>query len=94
MDSIEEEIINEEFDGLHNREARKKLARERFFEGREAAEVRELATAVALKKVGEERVCSFRMRADGTANVSRCFKWEKLTGFMVSVGRREGEGKG
>lgn len=51
MDSIEDEIINDEFDGLHNREARKKLARERFFEGREAAEVRELATSVALKKV-------------------------------------------
>ncbi|GMH32881.1 hypothetical protein BSKO_00715 [Bryopsis sp. KO-2023] len=64
MDSVDEEIVNEDYGGLQNRDARKRLARDKYFENREAAEIRELATAAVVRKVEEEEAEKLRQRLE------------------------------
>lgn len=51
MESIESDIVDQDYDGLATRQARRRLAKDRYEEEKEAAEIRALTQAAAVKKV-------------------------------------------
>ena len=52
MDTIEAEIVNDDYDGLTTRDARHRLKQARYFEEKEAQDVRNKAVAAAIRKAG------------------------------------------
>ena len=56
MDSIDSEIVHNDYDGLSTRDARRRLAKHKYEESKEATELRFLAQAALLKKVGSSQL--------------------------------------
>lgn len=53
MESIESDIVQNDYDGLTTRDARRQFAKDCYETSKDAAEIRSLAQAALLKKVSE-----------------------------------------